>query len=100
MSRNHRTPWVVRMICTDPLHGGEPATVATARWSNDGHLIPLSGVRLYRYDATGDHTWDLACACGQNARIQQYNLLHTAAPLFYVTRATRVDVDIMTFIKS
>jgi hypothetical protein len=98
VSRNHRTPWIVRLICKRSCHGDEPGIVATARWAANGRLVPLSGVRLYRYEATDNHTWDLTCSCGQNARIQEYKLLHTAAPLFYVTRSKRVDVDIMTFL--
>jgi hypothetical protein len=96
VSRFHRTPGIVRVICTDPRHAGEARIVATARWGDDGHLIPLSGVHVYRYEASGNHTWDLTCDCGRNVRIQQYMLLWKAAPLVYATQATRVDVDIMT----
>lgn len=88
---------IVRFICTHPSHRGDRKIVATARWA-DGHLVPLSGVRVHRYEETGNHTWGLECTCGQNAEMQAYKLLWKAAPLFYVTQAPSVDIDIMTLL--
>ena len=96
--RRKRVQGIVRFICTHPSHGGDRKIVATARWADTGHLVPLSGVRVHEYEATGNHTWGLRCPCGQNAETQAYKLLHKAAPLFYLSQAPSVDIDIMTLI--
>jgi hypothetical protein len=97
--RRKRVQGIVRFICKHPCHGDKPEVVATARWADSGRLVPLSGVRVHAYEATGNDTWGLKCPCGQNAQMQEYKLLHKAAALFYVTQETSVAIDIMTLIQ-
>lgn len=96
VSRDHRKPWTVNTVCTDPRHAGDRGTAATFRMAA-GTLVPLNGVRVFPYES-GDDTWDFTCPrCGRDVRIRHYALLAEVEALFIqYPGSTRVDLDITT----
>lgn len=95
MSRNHRKPWTVNTVCTDPRHGDDRGTAATFRMGA-GTLVPLNGVRVHPY-STGDDQWFLKCPCGRQASARHYALLAQVENQFSLNPGvTRIDLDITT----
>ena len=97
VSRNHRTPGIVRVVCTDPYHEGGEHYLRTMKLTDAGLVaIRGQGVKDIRHE-NGDLTYRFACICGRDPQRHWSDLSRIVLAMFAVNPgATRITLDITT----